>query len=328
LVLTYHCFLPEDSDSRRYIQSGMVISPKIFDEQLRFLKRKFTVVPLETLALALKSGAAVPRNALALTIDDGWRDNYIHAFPIIKKQRVPVTIFLTADYIGGDRMLWFYRAKKIIAESGLSRAQLENYLNRYGAGETSGGSRQSLVSDYAAGDNDPADWLIGRLKELSPHTINSLLQKIAEDAGIMESELSGESLMMTWGELREMAAAGVDFGSHGCTHRILTNLQKDEIEHELVDSRNKIRENLEIEAKAFSYPNGDFDSTVLGMTAMAGYSFAVGTHGKDKADLRKMNQIGRGAYAIRRISMHDNAVRSPFGKFSPALFYYHLIKNI
>ncbi len=326
--MTYHCFLPEDSDSRRYVQSGMVISPKVFAGQLEFLKRKFTIIPLETLAEALKSGTAVPAKALALTVDDGWRDNYIYAFPIIKKHGVPLTIFLTADYIGGDRPLWFYRAKKIIADSGVSRARLEQYLNRYDKAGARDVSRHSPISDYAAGDKDPADWFIGRLKELKPSIIDSLLQEVAEDAGIAESELSGESMMMTWAELREMAAAGVDFGSHGCTHRILTNLPKEEIEWELVESKNKIRENLGIEVKAFSYPNGDFDSLVLGMTARADYSYAVCTHGKGGADIRESKSIGRGAYAIRRISMHDNAVKSPFGGFSPALFYYHLIRNI
>ncbi len=328
LVLNYHCFLPKGSEQRRYIQPGMVTTPEIFDEQLSFLKRNFAVMPLETLAQALKSGSDIPRNALALTVDDGWRDNYVFAFPIIKKHGIPVTIFITADYIGGVKAFWFYRAKYIIVKGGLSRIQLEKYLERFGAGKISESSWRSMASEYIAGDNDPADWFMGRLKGFKAEIIDSLLAKIAIDAEIPEYELSGKNLMLSWDEIREMARAGVEIGSHGCSHRILTTLTREEIEHELIDSRKKIQENLDIRVKGFCYPNGDFDATIMEMVSAADYSYAVGVHGKDKSRIRGMKSIGGEVYAIRRTSIHDNAIMSPFGKFSAALFYYHLIKNI
>ena len=65
---------------------------------IRYLRAHYDVVPLEDL---ISTGSD---NACAITFDDGWRDNYVTAFPILRAHGVPATIFLATNLVGTDRL--------------------------------------------------------------------------------------------------------------------------------------------------------------------------------------------------------------------------------
>ena len=94
-ILLYHHFGSVGRPSRSYI------SPALFHDQLRCLRdRGYRVVGLGELIEALREGERVPPKTVALTIDDGWLDNYEAALPIIRRFGFPVTIFLVSGRIG------------------------------------------------------------------------------------------------------------------------------------------------------------------------------------------------------------------------------------
>lgn len=77
------------------------VSPEAFREHMSVLARRARVLSLNEIADAVRSGRALPRNAAAVTFDDGYRDVMIHALPILKEFRIPATFFVVTDGVGG-----------------------------------------------------------------------------------------------------------------------------------------------------------------------------------------------------------------------------------
>ncbi len=102
-VLMYHSVNLMPKEGNR-----LQISQDTFDRQMRFLKeKKYNVVTLEEVARIILSGKSVPHKTVVITLDDGYRDNYYFAFPILKKYGLPATIFIIYNEIGRfDRLSW------------------------------------------------------------------------------------------------------------------------------------------------------------------------------------------------------------------------------
>lgn len=115
-ILMYHSVNPNARPENR-----LTVSVNSFERQMRFLKdRRYNVVPLESLIDLIKDKKRIPKNTVVITLDDGYRDSYIYAFPILKKYNLPATVFVIIDEIGraqGDRLSW--DEIKIMQGSGL-----------------------------------------------------------------------------------------------------------------------------------------------------------------------------------------------------------------
>ena len=104
-ILMYHSINPAATSN-----AMLSIAPKTFERQMRFLKNfGYNVVPLESVIAFLEEGRPIPARTVAITIDDGYRDNYTYAFPILKEYNFPATIFIITGEVGrtaGDRLSW------------------------------------------------------------------------------------------------------------------------------------------------------------------------------------------------------------------------------
>lgn len=103
-ILMYHYF-----DPGSLTKDMLNVRPDIFERQMRFLKtHNYNVVPLERIPDLIR-GKKIPPKTIAITMDDGYKNNYIYAFPVLKKYNLPATIFLIVNEIGrrqNDRLSW------------------------------------------------------------------------------------------------------------------------------------------------------------------------------------------------------------------------------
>ncbi len=103
-ILMYHSV---NKEVNPYIKA-LIVSPDTFEKQMRFLKiHKYNVIPLEDLAGLIRQAKPIPAKTVVITLDDGFKDNYTEAFRVLKKYRLPATIFIIINEVGrADRLNW------------------------------------------------------------------------------------------------------------------------------------------------------------------------------------------------------------------------------
>ena len=84
----------------------MTVTPPEFEMQVRFLRAHYDVVPLSRIMEAVRGSDAFPPDLAAITFDDGWRDVYEHAFPILRAHQAPATLFVTSAFANGGTWFW------------------------------------------------------------------------------------------------------------------------------------------------------------------------------------------------------------------------------
>ncbi len=111
-ILLYHGVAPK-RDIGIYNYRKKFIDPLIFARQMEYLRRKYTILPLEEAMRALENGT-LPPYAMAITFDDGYANNYTYAFPVLRAHSVPATVYLTTDFVEHKKPLWVDRLEYLV----------------------------------------------------------------------------------------------------------------------------------------------------------------------------------------------------------------------
>ena len=219
-------------------------TPACFERQMNWLVRDFCPVSLSEVLEAVRGGKRLPRKSVMVTFDDAYRDFFQNAFPVIRKLNLPVTLFVPTSYPDADRCFWWDR--------------LYHSLNRADRPLTvsTGKGRFRLVNDQAV--RPVFREIKGYLKSLRHEELLREVDAIVQQAG----ECEASPFVMSWRELSEVARAGVELVPHTCEHPLLTRVNLERAEQEIVQSREVLRERIGRVQPAFSYPSGFFDSSI------------------------------------------------------------------
>jgi peptidoglycan/xylan/chitin deacetylase (PgdA/CDA1 family) len=240
------------------------VHPEIFEQQMRFLKSCYKVMSLRELMERSRLGD-VPARSVAITFDDGYRDNYEYAFPILKKYGLPATVFVATGAVGTGNLIWHDRIfdafrYTTVTESRLIDPEVPPLL---------------LESDESR--HRSLHVVLARAKSLYGEArlrfVDDVEHKLKPN---LPSPL--EQRMLNWDQVREMHKAGIEFGSHTVSHTILSRLPRPELFRELRDSRSALREQLSAPIFSFAYPNGkptDYNDEAKAVLKECGYSCAV-----------------------------------------------------
>ncbi len=106
------------------------ISEELFETHLRYLKTKYSLISMEQLLYYKNSGFELPENSMIITFDDGWQSNYT-LLPTIKKESIPVTIFLTTGLIGTNRKIWNFSIQERLGKNESFNTMLKNLPNYF-----------------------------------------------------------------------------------------------------------------------------------------------------------------------------------------------------
>jgi peptidoglycan/xylan/chitin deacetylase (PgdA/CDA1 family) len=98
VILRYHSI----SNHRRH---EVNVKVEVFRKQMEYLAKNYRPVSLQKAVEYLKSDKCLPENSVVISLDDGYKDNYFNAWPIFKQLNIPATVFLTAGYVGTDKIL-------------------------------------------------------------------------------------------------------------------------------------------------------------------------------------------------------------------------------
>jgi peptidoglycan/xylan/chitin deacetylase (PgdA/CDA1 family) len=256
-ILTFHRV---NDDNDPFLPS---LPTAVFAARMAYIARHYRVMTVEDLAAALQEGR-VPKNALAITFDDGYRDNFTHAAPILKRLGLPATIFLVTGHIDTPRALWFDRLAMAFKSATARRVELAD------------GQLLSLgtVSDRLAA----LDTALTHLKRLSDDERTDSVEQLM--IPLRPNPERPKRLMLSWDEVDALRGLGFSIGAHTITHPILSRLTADRAWEEIHGSKAAIEKVLGEPVRGFAYPNGradDYTETVTQLVRDAGFTCAVTT---------------------------------------------------
>ncbi len=237
-VLTYHGITGGDSK----INDFCFVCKCDFEKQMEFISKNFEVKSAEDAYFKQHD----KRKPIAvITFDDGFFNNYSHAFPILKKYNIPATIFLSTSFIDSNNTIWFC---KIIQYIESRTDEVVIWKGQSISIKTSSDKR--LASSIIQAD----------IKKLHPAEINGELNCLYGFSGNIIDYTKTSFGMLTKESIKEMQDSKlVTFGAHTHNHVILSRLSENECELEVTNSIEKVKILTGKECKMFAYPNGGKD---------------------------------------------------------------------
>lgn len=221
-------------------------------QHLLYLNRHYRILHLDTALAELyappqeDTRRKAQRPMLALTFDDGYYDNYTHAFPLANELQIPITIFLVPDYIESGAHFWWQISDYLITHAQQKVATI--------AGIT-----------YHLEKVDERTALIKAIDTQARHA-TSVMQReefLTSVREVLEAPLQNmtrekANTALTWAEVQIMEESGwVSFGAHTVHHPTLACLLDiTELQYEVRECRTILEKHLQHPIRSFAYPIG------------------------------------------------------------------------
>lgn len=285
-ILAYHRVLES------HAPEGFEFDPELisadaegFRRQMALVKRRFNPTSFEAVLECLDRGLPLPENAVLVTFDDGYDDNFRVAYPILRDLGMSAMFFVSTGHIDSGMPYAYDWLAHMVYRTNAHELESPE-LGRSWRLPDSTEARQEVVKE-----------LLDAMKSRTVATQKSLLARLQREWD-MPPMPHPHCRPMTWEQLREMRAGGMEIGSHGVNHLTLSQLPAADMEAEVRDSKLRLEQELGVAIKVMSYPVGGltaFDGNVMDTVRASGYALAC--------SYMSGTSTGGGAsrYAMRRI---------------------------
>jgi peptidoglycan/xylan/chitin deacetylase (PgdA/CDA1 family) len=233
-----------------------------FAQQMKALARAANVVSLEDGLARMYAGEALPSRAVAITFDDGYRDNLTLGAPVLERLGLPATFFLVPKLLSGEVEAWWETVGWALSATTQTTLRWDDL---------------SLALDSAAARRDAKSQVTRRLTRLNER----------DRAGAMRTLLDalapgGEPprLFMDWEEAGELVKRGFSVQSHTVSHPVLARESVEVQQTELANSRTQLESTLGISISTIAYPHGGpehYSPDTVAAAEAAGYSWGITT---------------------------------------------------
>jgi len=305
-VLLYHRVFEPDRDPQL-----LCITRQRFAEHLDRVKSKYRVIHLRDLAQGVVTGK-LPRRAVVITFDDGYRDNFLNALPVLERYRLPATVFVAAGYVARNRAFWWDDLERCLLQTTSLPEQLEitlagrNIVWRLGA--EAGPALGAVANgwDVTASETPGERYrvyreLAGLLRDATGTATESVLEVLAQWAGVPR-QARPEYRSLCADELRGLDRSGlVEIGAHTVTHTKLSLLSHHEQQQEIFQSKRDLEALVSHPVTSFAYPfgsAGDFTDETVRLVRNAGFTCAC-------ANEPGLSRPGTDPYRLRRFLVRD-----------------------
>jgi peptidoglycan/xylan/chitin deacetylase (PgdA/CDA1 family) len=285
-IICYHRIAGEGAFFNAYNPS-LFVDEAEFDSQMRALSRYYNPVGEDEVIATLEGPKKLSPYSVWITFDDGYRDNFTLASPILKKYGIPATFFVTTDYINKKSFpyeLYFFDA--------VAKTETKNFKVRIngrtrvfdlGRPEQRRASAQKIAEVLKKGDLWTHEHVLDVIGELKVNM---------DDIRIP---------FMSWQEIGEMSRNGFAIGAHTVSHKALSSLSSREVSAEIIDSKKEIEARISRPVFSFAYPYGKKEHYVAAVSraalSEAGIRLAVTT----EPGLNRLLKAQR--YELKRFSV-------------------------
>ena len=251
-ILMYHRIADESFDPW-----GLAVSPENFADQIDWLKQNRTILSLPEFVELHRQGR-LPRNATALTFDDGYACSANVAVPLLEKVGIPSMIFLPADLIERGCEFWWDELERIVLDSKSAVLTLGGHEVALGKPDPEDKNWPPAAEPRTARQRAYHQfWSL--LYAMAPDELETGMKQLREQAKLTEKPRDSHR-PMTPAEVRRSKSALVKFGSHALSHASLPLLAPDEKAREIAGSIDRCTELTGARPHSFAYPYGNFDA--------------------------------------------------------------------
>ena len=221
-------------------------STEVFEAEIRYLLRHFTIVPLDRVIERIEGRRAGDgHNELALTFDDGLRNTAQTAYPILRKLGVPATFFVCPGLLDSGQWQWSYECPARMAR--LSQASREELLRSVGA---PAGSTAAVMDWMSALEDSIRTTVVQQLREATKGFEPTDVERFNFD-------------LMNWNEVGMLDSSLVAIGSHTVTHPVLSRMDREHMRREIIGSKRMLEDRLARPVDYFCYPDGVHNPQVV-----------------------------------------------------------------
>jgi len=242
-ILMFHRVCPDENRARMGGASGLEVTPEYLEQSIQFLlANDYDLVSLDRVADILNEGKA-KRKFVAFTFDDGYADNFNFAYPVLKKYKVPFTIYVTTSFPERSAILWWYLLEDLVLNHQELTFEWEGQTIHYACSNRSE-KESSYKSIHKFIAQEEGKVPLNRIKAVFKNYVDDL-------------HLKTDELALSWEQIRELSADPlVTIGAHTVNHYALSKLPDAEVEWEITESKKRLENKIEKNVEHFSYPFG------------------------------------------------------------------------
>jgi peptidoglycan/xylan/chitin deacetylase (PgdA/CDA1 family) len=221
----------------------MKVSPGFLKNFIEAKQSEYRFISLNELSEISRNKRKLKKPFIILTFDDGYKDNYEYALPLLDRMRVPFTVYVTTSFPGRTAFLWWY--------------VLEEILKKNDAILLSDGQKFSCTTKE---EKEAAFLLIRKIiLSLNQNDLTSEFFALLKNYEYDYTALNNE-LCLDWDMIKEMSNSKYcTIGGHTVNHRTLNKLTQDQLASEIINGKRLLEEKTGKPVKHFSYPFGTFD---------------------------------------------------------------------
>ena len=306
LVMNYHRI--GNATESEFDRGVFSTTEEQFDLQMDFLKRNFEVISPSDLPVARRQGKG---RYVIVTFDDGYRDNYEKAFPILKRHGLKATFFIPTGFMDRRELSWWDTIAWMIRFSDVRQIPAGRWFD---APMALAGEARELAIRQA----------LKKYKELPGHQTADFIHDLAEATGhtSLPTHL-GDDLWMTWNNIRELRLGGMTIGGHTVNHPLLGRLSSSEQIAEIRGCHARLTEMLGVAPKSFSYPVGKqdtFTTVTRAILLSTGFEYAFSFYGGYQnlidIDLLDIKRVNVGKRTTQAIFESMTSLPSVFARFA------------
>lgn len=253
-----------------------------FEKQIKYLATHFEIVSLREMFKSYREGRA-NKKQIAITFDDGYKNNYTNAFPVLKKYSAPATIFVVTKMLEQpDYLLWYDLID-------LVKTKLDISFFKNNAGQLPENKRNLIAQ--AAGWSD----FKNKMKLLDIQEKELVIQR---DSNEVKHALEGVDKeyrkLLTAEQMSEMISSGlIEIGSHTHHHPNLDEISNEAAKNEIEQSKKILEQKLKVEIKSIAFPDGAYNQQTIQLCKQAGYENLLAVDYKTASDLQDRSILPR-----------------------------------
>ena len=244
------------------------VKSAVFEKQIEYIKKFYCPISLNQYIDYKTLQKPLPENGkrgyVIVTFDDGYKDNYEYAIPILRKYNVPATFYITLDFINKHSLVWTSQVSYILHKSKIKKIEFPEF------GIVSIENIRQINSTYHQ--------IVDKYRFSDTHTHTRIIQELQSVCNVSDVP-SSWPFYMSWNEVKEIASDDLfDIGGHTISHPNLVTLNKEMLHKEISEAKSELEKMINKKLVSFAYPFGlkeDFNKDVIDEIVSAGFKGAV-----------------------------------------------------